>query len=489
MVEIAESLTDLLATHFEWLAVYSEGRAFPLRSDEIEIDESRSKTLIGLHGDKGFCTWRVHEVSREDEVVLLGLSRKLGTERQTVRLVPRTSASELAQEVELARLLRANEVAKLVESNFAAFKIVRVALNETNGRMANILVESPNKQHTAILADVTNALTAENLLASAFVWLERLNARRKKPVETVWIVAERKQARAVRRLHTLLNRNAKSRVTIVEKVEDKLKPLDEWTMSAVWREKPRKLSIPSEVRVSKTLSEIVEIMPDAIDTLRSKQGETARFRGLPFARVRTMMGRESSWFGVGKQRRPLLPENVADLDGLITELDRFRRFDSPNPRHQYYRSSPELWLESILKRDIRKLDGNLILSPIYNQFRSSTDKIDLLALRRDGRLVLIELKTSPDREAVFQAADYWRKIELQRRRGVLAKARLFGELEIKDESTLVYVVAPALSFHHKFEYFAQMLSPEIELWRFELHEDWRREIKVIARTSFLRNHS
>ena len=111
-------------------------------------------------------------------------------------------------------------------------------------------------------------------------------------------------------------------------------------------------------------------------------------------------------------------------------------------------------------------------------------RLDLLALRRDGRLVLIELKTSPDREAVFQAADYWRKIELQRRRGVLAKARLFGELQIKDEPTLVYIVAPGHSFHHKFEYFARILAPEIELWRFELHEEWRREIKVIARHDY-----
>lgn len=484
MVETPTPLSEILASHFEWLAVYAEGRTFPLRLDELEIEETSEKTLIGLHGEKGYRTWRVNDLAYEDGEVALDVSGSFGGERQTLRLIPRTSAVDLAREVEMARLVRANEIARLLETNFPAMKIVRVSLNEANGRTAQILIESRSKIQNAVLADVTDSLTPENLLASAFRWLDRMNARRKKPIQSVWIVAEKKQARALRRLHTLLEKNAKAVVTVIEISEDELSPLDEWTLSALWREKPKKLSIPSEVRASKNAASIVSMMPEKIDTIRSKQGETIRFHGLPFARVRSMMGRESAWFGTRKTRRPLTEDARRDLKLLIDEIDRFRRQDSPNPRHEHYRASPELWLESILKRDISRLDANLILSPIYNQFRSSTDKIDLLALRKDGRLVIVELKTSPDREMVFQAADYWRKIELQRRRGVLAKARLFGDREILDKPALVYAVAPALSFHGDFEYFAKKLNPEIELWRFELHEDWRREIKVISRLEY-----
>src|SRR5690606_7997641 len=290
MVAALPSLSELVATHFEWLAVYSEGRTFPLRVDEIEIDQSPDRTLIGMHGERGFRTWRVHDIGCEDGEILLSLSRRLGAVRQTVRLIPRTSAAELAGEVELARLMRANDIARLVETNFPDLRIARVGLNESNGRMANIIAESPEKDQTAVVADVTNVLTAENMLASALLWLERLNARRKKAPHTVWMVAEKKQARALRRLHTLLNKNARSRVVIMEISDEKLRPLDEWTLSSLWREKPQKLSIPSEVRVSKTLAEIIDIDPDSIDSLRSKQGETARFHGLPFARVRTLMG-------------------------------------------------------------------------------------------------------------------------------------------------------------------------------------------------------
>ena len=197
-----------------------------------------------------------------------------------------------------------------------------------------------------------------------------------------------------------------------------------------------------------------------------------------------MMGIEKAWYGTQRERRVLTNENWDDFAKFVAELDLNRTFEPPNKRHEFYRTAPEAWLESILRRDITLLDANLVLSPIYNQFRSSADKIDLLALRRDGRLVIIELKTQPDREMVFQAADYWRKIELGRRRGLLAAANLFDGREIADAPAIIYLAAPAWSFHRDFEFFARAVSPEVELWRFELHENWREEIKVIARMSY-----
>ena len=188
-----------------------------------------------------------------------------------------------------------------------------------------------------------------------------------------------------------------------------------------------------------------------------------------------------AWFGTGKAKRLVTDESGADLVQLVEELRAHRTARPVSTRHEYYRVSPESWLEAILRRNIKLLDANLILSPIYNQFRTSTDRIDLLALRRDGRLVIIELKASPDREMPLQAADYWLKIEHQRRRGELARARLFDDIEIADRPALVYAVAPALAFHRDFHYFAKMLAPEIELWQFALHNDWRNELKVVAR--------
>ncbi len=164
---------------------------------------------------------------------------------------------------------------------------------------------------------------------------------------------------------------------------------------------------------------------------------------------------------------------------LLENLEIYRRFDSENKRHDFFRLAPEAWLEAILRRNIKLLDGNLILSPIYNQFRAASDKIDLLALRTDGRLIVIELKVEPDREIIFQAADYWQKIELQRRSGNLRRAKIFGDLEIADQSAIVYLVAPTLSFHRDFAFLSQTVSPRIEIYRFDLNENWRENLKVM----------
>ena len=148
--------------------------------------------------------------------------------------------------------------------------------------------------------------------------------------------------------------------------------------------------------------------------------------------------------------------------------------------------SPEIHVEHAARRITAQAGGLGDMTRIGEVIAEAGDGKDAISkaeetLANDGRLVIIELKCTPDRETVFQAADYWRKVELQRRKGELAKAGLFEGREIIDRPALVYVAAPALSFHRDFEEFARMLAPEIELWRWELHEDWREDLRVIGR--------
>lgn len=484
-----DELRELVESRHEWLLVREQGKTFPLERHEIEIAADGDKTHFGFLDDKGLHTWRLNDFSSDAAgEITIDVAGAFAQKRETMRLVPRISAAELSAEVELARLKKANEIAQLVAQNFPEAKLGRVALNVENGRLAQIEFETADKTPTAATADVTGKLTVETILASAMLWLDKLGLRKKKPVNDIWIICEKRQARNAQKLHALLNDRWKAKITVIaidRKPEPpRLVPLPKRKIRELWREKARKLTLPPANAPSKTSERIIGISPERIDIIYSRQGETLRFHGLPFARVRPLMGEEKAWFGVGRNRRILNGENWGDLREIATLLATNRACDAPNKRHDLYRIAPEAWLESILRRNIKLLDANVILSPIYNQFRSSNDKIDLLALRRDGRLVIIELKTQPDREMVLQAADYWRKIELQRRRGVLDAADLFDGREILDKPALIYLAAPAWSFHRDFEYFARALSREIELWRFELHENWREEIRVIARHNY-----
>ncbi len=483
-----DSLDALLGTSAEWLMVGANGRAFPVNRSEIEVVEEAGKTLFGVIGEGGFSSRRIVSFGTDNGEIQVTVTAAFGGGEEVIRLVPRVSAAELAANVELARLEKANEIAGLIEEFDPAVKIVRVALNAGSGRFAEVIAELPVSGRFAVFADLAGGATPEAVLATSILWFERLQVRAKKPARELHIVAEKRAAGNLQKLVALLKTPVRSSIKIFEINRAggmlSLKPRVELAISRLWREKPKKLTLPEELGPSKTAARIIALSPENIDIIHSRNGETLRFQGMPIARVRMMAGLESAWFGVDRMKRPLTPETVSDLERLIADLELYRTAQTASKRHEFYRTSPESWLESILRRNIKLLDANLILAPIYNQFRTVADKIDLLALRRDGRLVIVEIKASPDRETPFQAADYWRKIELLRRRGELKRARVFGDLELMDKPALVYAVAPALSFHRDFEHFARMLSPEIELWRFELHENWREEIKVIARRNY-----
>lgn len=486
MVNI-DDICTFLDTHHEWLLIREFGKTFPLERPEIEIESVENKALFSFLDDIGFHSWRLNSAALSENEVSLDVAGAFGRKRETIRLVPRVSASEITAEIELARLKIANEIAGMIEPSFPGTKLRRVALNVETGRLAQIQFETIDKVPIAAIADVTGKITSESVLTAAMLWLEKLGARKKNTILEIWVICEKFSSRNTQKLHALLTEKWKAKITIVSIDRDleppRLKELPKRKIRDLWREKARKLVIPTDPEPSVTAQRIIDLAPEKIDVVYSKQGETLRFMGLPFARVRSILGQERAWFGVGKDLTILTQDNFDRLRQLVSELELNRSPNAPNRRHELYRTAPEAWLESILRRNIKLLDRNVILSPIYNQFRSSNDKIDLLALRRDGRLVIIELKTKPDREMAFQAADYWRKIELQRRRGLLSEANLFSGREILDKPALVYLVAPAWSFHRDIEFFARAVSPEIELWRFELHEHWRESVHVIGRNS------
>ena len=106
-----------------------------------------------------------------------------------------------------------------------------------------------------------------------------------------------------------------------------------------------------------SLTAIVAEAPDAIDMVHARHGETLRYFGLPFARVRSLLGHERVWFGIDRSHRRLLDESTLnDWHNLLSDLrehSRRRRsiivmrFIAPHRKHGSSRCCVETSRNSI----------------------------------------------------------------------------------------------------------------------------------------------
>ena len=112
--EIGENLSGLIDANFEWLLVRENGKTFPLRRTEMDVVRNRAKVFLEILDDNGSRSLRVQSFALEGNELHLDVAAHFGRDKETIRLIPRVAASELAAETELARLAKANEIAALV---------------------------------------------------------------------------------------------------------------------------------------------------------------------------------------------------------------------------------------------------------------------------------------------------------------------------------------------------------------------------------------
>ena len=320
-----DDIRACLDGHHEWLLVREFGKTFPLDRTEIEVESNDDKTFFGFLDDNGFHSWRLTEATLSENEISFDVAGAFGRKRETIRLVPRVAASELAAEVKIARLKMANEIAAMIEPSFPGTKLSRVELNVETGRLAQIQFETIDKVPIAAIADVTCKLTSEALMTAAMLWLEKLGSRKKKPVLEIWMICEKRSSRNTQRLHALLTEKWKAKITVIA-IDRKSDPprlieLPKRQIRDLWREKASRLVIPADLMPTDTARAMIDLAPEKIDIICSKQGETMRFMGLPFARVRSMMGQEKAWFGVGKSRSILAAETSDISNSSLPNLN------------------------------------------------------------------------------------------------------------------------------------------------------------------------
>jgi hypothetical protein len=497
--QTAEELAGVFARHGEWLYVEPRRETTrSLRRGEIEVRAERNRVWLTCFGEFGTEHWRVTNWDWTGEKLFVQGERQAGAVRTKLTFLPRATAAAALAVITAERMKRCLKLAELMSAQMPGWKVERASLSPGTGagqpgRFARIVMNEKGRQRIAVMGSVAEGGTVspDAMLASAILWFARLSDRvAKPPFVGLRIVGFGPACDLLARRLGLLNEALRRELSLFELAEDwsDLTRRDAVDPAELWAKAPPAIRRPREPLVSETAAAIATQAPAAIDVTRGGRGETLRYHGLPFVRVRRLLGEERAWFGIERLKRQAADgDSLPDLVRLIDELRLHRSATPPDRGHALHCLAPEGWLESILRRDITKLDPGLRLAPLYAQFRAPHDPpgvprpVDLLALRQDGRLAVIELKVAADREHVFQGLDYWTRIELHRRWGTIARARLFDDAEIADAPPLVYLVAPMLSFHRNFATLARAVAPEIEIYRFDLNEDWRAGIKVTRR--------
>src|ERR1700752_2201355 len=228
---------------------------------------------------------------------------------------------------------------------------------------------------------------------------------------------------------------------------------------------------------------IRSLAPDAIriGVAAATQEVTLRFHGLEFARWRP----GEMWFGLGERQEVLSPERWPVLEELVRRLEPHRHALASDTKHRLYRAQPERWLETIVSADPGRVDARLDPRHIYSQVPafSSGDRgiIDLLGVTRDGRLAVLELKAAEDIQLVLQAEVYWLRVDWHHDRDDFRRYGYFPEVQLSPKPPILLLVAPGFQFHPSIDIVLRYLSPEIEIVRIALAENWRRGLRVVFR--------
>jgi hypothetical protein len=490
-------VASLIREHVEWFCTQAQGETYALRRNEIDVSVSQGRLILSCWTEKGSKSWRILAWYWNGQTLSLQASRRMGAELPVIELVPRASAKAVAATIKAARQIRCHKLAELATTIQPETRIERCGLSPgirsgQPGRYARILLRR-KQQRIAVTGSVvaSHPAAVDAFLSSALLWFHRTAERIKPPyIEQLWLIVSANCVKATSDRVALLRPGLRELIKVFA-TDDNLSELvlkQNSERRELWKKRLARFPpVPAANLTTQTLA-IINEAPDAIDVVHAKHGETLRYFGLPFARVRSLLSTERVWFGIDGAHRRMLDSSTFDAwRNLLSDLHEYRSANAIDHRHALYRSASEAWLESLLRKDITKLDPGLIIAPLHAQFRTARGgklgirPIDMLALRQDGRLVVIELKVSEDREHVLQGADYWRRVEAHRRRGHIARAKLFGDRPISDESPLVYLVAPTLQVHPSFQTLARCIASDIEIYRFDINEDWRFGVRVMRR--------
>ncbi len=445
-----EDLKILLALEGKWTVSLNGLEFLALSSSDISIEDST------LRFGKYFRTIIDLDWLRSD-VVRIRTRARARTQIDTITFYP---GDRLPSGAGIRKRRRAFlvEISRALTAHFGAGRVERQTLYSDRrygigGAYPRLLIG----RHAVVAVDPEESSSVINgIMRAALLWSPLV----RRPVAAV--VPKGRHQTLAARLRVMSQATAS--IEWLQWDGERIRPLED--ESAEPETHVQELVVPD---VSSEVERICAIAPGALHAVPHIPGKgiSIRLRGLEVARV----SQEGISYPLGEP-----------IERVVKEVYEKRRHGN---RHPLAHTHEERWLESNLIGSIGRILPSIDVRHIYPQVPSFIGEerniIDLLSITTDGRLVVIEIKASPDPDLPFQALDYWIAVERHRKAGDFLRKGYFAGCSLKDEAALLVLVAPLLAYHRTSGRLMATLPPEVPLMQIGINQGWKREIKVLRR--------
>lgn len=464
-------------------------RVAPLSVLSWEVRGNSAKPLLHLWSEHHNLTRRVLAITdRSEERLALAVERfgRLRPDRlEFVRIVAERSARDQSRE-EFCQWIE-----RLCETQFPddtpnSFSIHPDLEHSLSGNYARGILNA-GRTNWAVLAAVENesSTNASRCLAFGLLWLDRVRGfAGKVPVAGLRLLLPKEAVAAVAHLVAVIDPKIQIEIFEFNRAREVLEKITPSALANItsWLVPAREMQSLLD-RASTELDAIRALAPLFITSHASvpQKQIILRFRGLSFARWED----HKVFFGVPDPREELTASNWRKLKQLLRDLATHRNPLAADTMHTLYRAQPERWLESSVREDVTRIDASLDPRFAYTQVLANAGGehgiLDVLSVTRSGRLAILELKASESLNLTLQAADYWLRIKRHLDQGDISRYGYFPGVELQSAPPVVYLVAPALRFHPASDTLLRTLSPQLDVVRVGLTEDWRSGIRVVLR--------
>ena len=465
------------------------GRSISFHGMSWEVRGAAEKPLLHLWSEEYNLTRRVLAITDHSESRLALAVERFGRNKpdrlEFVRLDFERPARELSRE-EFFERLRRILAEQFPDETLDSLVISSDLEHSLSGNYARGVLKRGSLEW-AVLAvpDGETPDAIENSLTFALLWFERLrHSARRSSVVGLRLIVPRGAPRTIAHRMGALDPNLSVELYERDPANETIAKLDPRGAGNIdsWLVPFRETQLLLD-RARPALQPLIDMAPGAISVhpAVAEREVWLRFRGLALARWED--GRV--FFGLGNPTTELTSVSRPRFTRLVNELATQRCSSVCDPRHALYRAQPERWLESVISSDVTRIDAALKPRFVYSQVLANTGGqhgiIDLLCVTRSGRVAILELKANEHLHLPLQAADYWLRIRRHLQQGELSTYGYFVGIELQPAPPIVFLIAPALRFHPSTDALLRMLSPELEIVRVGLAENWRKELRVVMR--------